>query len=157
MLRSPRPCVDLYPGSIFIYRRPRRGVLGLGKRRFGIGEVLAVDVTHGIVHVRTLRTRKDTGAQVEIGHIPVLLRQLVRDLVEVVGKASPDVESWSTINEFRRRHAAGEVGAFSGRLWRAEKLARNALPPEREQAPIHHTFVKRLDGDGPLSVVEVSV
>jgi hypothetical protein len=93
----------------------------------------------------------------DVGHIPVLFRQLARDLVEIVGKALPDVESWASVNEFRARHARGEVGAFRGWLWKAEALARKALPPEWERTPIHHTFVKRIDGDGPLSVVEVTV
>ncbi|MEM9173745.1 MAG: hypothetical protein AAGC67_00790 [Myxococcota bacterium] len=157
MLRSKRLGIELYPGTVFIYKMPRSGWLGLGKRSYAIGEVLAVDETHGIVHVRTLKSNAETGPKVDINHIPVLFRQLVRDLVEIVGKASPDVESWASINDFRRRHAAGEVGAFAGRLWKAEALARKALPKDQERTPIRHTFVKRRDGDGPLSVVEVSV
>ncbi|GEM_PF-4990757 len=157
MIRSKRFGIELYPGTVFIYRGPRRGFFGLGKKSYAIGEVLAVDETHGIVHVRTLKSNAQTGPKVDIGHIPVLFRQLARDLVEIVGKASPDVESWATVNEFRMRHARGEVGAFAGRLWKAEALARKALPAEQERTPIHHTFVKRIDGDGPLSVVEVSV
>ena len=157
MLRSRRLEVELYPGTIFIYGGRRRGLLGFGKNSYAIGEVLAVDEAHGIVHVRTLKSNAETGPKIDIHHIPVLFRQLVRDLVEIVGKASPDVETWASINDFRRRHAAGEVGAFAGRLWKAEALARRALPPEQERIPIQHTFVKRRDGDGPLSIVEVSV
>lgn len=157
MIRSRRLGFELYPGVVFIYRGPRRGWLGLGRRSYAIGEVLAVDETHGIVHVRTLKSSAETGPKVDIGHIPVLFRQLARDLVEIVGKASPDVESWATVNDFRRRHAAGEVGAFAGRLWKAEALARRALPPEQVREPIRHTFVKRMGGEGRLSVVEVSV
>ena len=157
MIRSKRLGIELYPGTIFIYRGPRRGWLGLGKKSYAIGEVLAVDEAHGIVHVRTLKSNAETGPKIDINHIPVLFRQLARDLVEIVGKASPDVESWASVNDFRRRHAAGEVGAFAGRLWKAEALARKALPPEQERTPIQHTFVKRRAGDGALSVVEVSV
>ncbi|MCR9094632.1 MAG: hypothetical protein NXI30_10485 [bacterium] len=157
MIRSKRLGLELYPGTVFIYRSRRRGLFGFGKNSYAIGEVLAVDEPHGIVHVRTLKSNAQTGPKVDINHIPVLFRQLVRDLVEVVGKASPDIETWASINEFRRRHAAGEVGAFAGRLWKAEALARKALPPEQERTPIQHTFVKRRDGNGPLSVVEVSV
>lgn len=150
---------ELFPGTVFIYRGPRRGWFGLGRSTYAIGEVLAIDDMQGIVHVRTLKSDPDEnkGPQVDIGHIPVLRSQLDRDLIEVVGKAAPDIECWSTVNEFRRRHAAGEVGAFGGRLWKAEELARQALPPDQTQVPIHHTFVKRRGGDGPLSVVEVSV
>ena len=157
MLRSKRLGIELYPGTVFIYRGPRRGWFGFGKKSYAIGEVLAVDETHGIVHVRTLKSNAQTGPKIDIGHIPVLFRQLVRDLVEVVGKASPDVESWASVNDFRRRHAAGEVGAFAARLWKAEELARKALPKEQERTPIQHTFVKRREGDGALSVVEVAV
>lgn len=157
MLRSKRLGIELYPGTIFIYRGRRRGLLGFGKNSYAIGEVLAVDETHGIVHVRTLKSNAETGPKIDINHIPVLFRQLARDLVEIVGQASPDVDAWASVNDFRRRHAAGEVGAFAGRLWKAEALARKALPPEQERAPIQHTFVKRRDGDGPLSIVEVSV
>ena len=65
--------------------------------------MLALDEEHGIVHLRTLKSNAETGPKVDIGHIPVLFRQLVRDLVEVVGKASPDVDSGATVNDFRRR------------------------------------------------------
>jgi len=150
---------ELLPGTVFIYRGARRGWFRLGRHSYAIGEVLAIDEDAGIVHLRTLKTDKERGIgpKVDIGHIPVLRSQLDRDLVEIVGKASPDIDSWETVNDFRRRHAAGEVGAFTGRLWVAEALARESLPPDETALPIHHTFVKRRDGTGPLSVVEVSV
>lgn len=157
MLRSRRLGIELMPGTVFIYEAKRRGFMGLGRKSYAIGEVLAIDEEHGIVHVRTLKSNAETGPKVDIGHIPVLFRQLARDLVEVVGRASPDVESWETVNEFRRRHAAGEVGAFAGRLWKAEAMARDALPAEQDSMPIRHTFVRRHNGDGPFSVVEVTV
>lgn len=156
-IRLRRRRIEFYPGTVFIYRGPRSG--WLGARTYAIGEVLAVDEDAGILHVRTLRSsgQDGVGPKVEVGHIPVLRRQLMRDLVEIVGKAKPDVDCWATVNEFRRRHARGEVGAFSGRLWKAEQLARETLPDGEARKPIHHTFVKRANGDGPLSVVEVSV
>lgn len=157
MIRSKRLGIELFPGTVFIYRSRRPGRFGLRRRCYAIGEVLAIDETHGIVHLRTLKSTAETGPKVDIGHIPVLFRQLARDLVEVVGRASTDVESWATVNEFRRRHAAGEVGAFSGRLYKAEEQARRALPPEQERAPIHHTFVTRAVENGRFSIVEVSV
>ena len=140
---APRRRV-LMPGTVFIYRGPREGLFG--PRRYAIGEVLALDESAGIVHVRTLRGRGREGKSpvVQIGHIPVLQRHLVRDLVEIVGRARPDVDSWATVNAFRRRFARGEVGAFAGRLWKAEWLARRALPPEQAREPIRHTFVRRM-------------
>ena len=151
--------VELFPGTVFIYRGRRRGWFGLGRRTYAIGEVLAIDDAEGIVHVRTLKSSPEEGKgpELEIGHIPVLRSKLDLDLVEVVGKAHPDIGCWSTVNEFRRRQAAGEVGAFGGRLWKAEELARQALPPDQMRAPIRHTFVKRRGGEGPFSIVEVSV
>ncbi len=148
---------DLFPGMVFIYKGPRRHIFG--RRSFAIGEVLAVDDASGIVHVRTLRSsdQEGEGPKVDIGHIPVLARQLARDLVEVVGKAKPDVDCWSTVNDFRRRFAAGEVGAFRARLWKAEMQAREALPEAQVGQPIHHTFVTRMEVGGNLSTVEVSV
>ena len=153
---SPRR-VSLFPGMVFIYRGPREG--WFGPRNYAIGEVLAVDDAQGIVHVRTLRGRgrAGKGPAVEVGHIPVLHRHLVRDLVEIVGKAKPDVDCWATVNEFRRRFARGEVGAFAGRLWKAESRAREALPPEQAREPIHHTFVRRIAGGRSAQEIEVEV
>lgn len=142
----------LYPGTVFIYRGPRDGLFG--PRNYAIGEVLAIDEPAGIVHVRTLRGRgrEGKGPVVEIGHIPVLRRQLDRDLVEVVGKARPDVECWGTVNEFRRRFRSGEVGAFVTRLWQAERAARAALSSGSVKGPIQHAFVRLLDGGGGKSI-----
>lgn len=149
--------VSLFPGTIFIYRGPRDG--WLGPRSYAIGEVLALDEVPGIVHVRTLRGRgrAGKGPAVQVGHIPVLRRHLVRDLVEIVGKARPDIDCWATVNEFRRRFARGEVGAFAGHLWKAESRAREALPPEKAREPIHHTFVRRIAGDRAVQEIEVEV
>lgn len=156
MFRTPRR-FSLFPGTVFIYRGPREGFFG--PRSYAIGEVLAVDDDAGIVHVRTLRGRGREGKspKIHVGHIPVLYRHLVRDLVEVVGKAKPDVDCWSTVNEFRRRFAQGEVGAFVGRLWNAETKARQALPPEQAREPIHHTFMRRIAGGGSAAEIEVEV
>ena len=149
--------VSLFPGMVFIYRGPRDG--WFGPRSYAIGEVLAVDDAEGIVHVRTLRgrSREGKGPAVHVGHIPVLYRHLVRDLVEIVGKAKPDIDCWSTVNEFRRRFARGEVGAFVGHLWKAESLARKALPPEKSREPIHHTFVRRIAGGRAAQEIEVEL
>jgi hypothetical protein len=143
IFRIARPRLDLMPGTIFIYRGPRKGFLGPG--RYAIGEVLAFDEPADIVHVRTLigRGREGKGPIVRIGHIPIRGRDLLRDLVGIVGRARPDVEAWESINAFRRGFARGEVGAFEGRLWKAERRVRRALPPERASQPIRHTFVRR--------------
>lgn len=150
----------LFPGTVFIYRGPRERLFG--PRPYAIGEVLAIDEEPGIVHVRTLRGRgrEGNGPVVEVGHIPVLRRQLDRDLVEVVGKAKPDIDCWATVNEFRRRFRLGEVGAFVGRLWQSEREARAALPASEEPGPIHHAFVRLLESGrigGVESVSEATV
>ena len=154
MSRRFRP--SLFPGTVFIYRGPRDGFLG--PRSYAIGEVLAVDEDAGIVHVRTLRGRgrEGEGPVVEVGHIPVLRRQLDRDLVEIVGKARPDVDCWATVNEFRRRFQTGEVGAFVSRLWKAERAARAALPDDARRGPIHHAFVRLLESGASGSVEAVA-
>ncbi len=157
MFRIASRRISLFPGMVFIYRGPRDG--WFGPRNYAIGEVLAVDDAEGIVHVRTLRSRgrEGKGPAVHVGHIPVLHRHLVRDLVEIVGKAKPDIDCWATVNEFRRRFARGEVGAFVGHLWKAESRAREALPPERSREPIHHTFVRRISGRGAEHEIEVEL
>lgn len=154
---GPRLRYALFPGTVFIYRGPREGLFG--PRQYAIGEVLAVDEDEGddIVHVKTLRSRGGEGKRpvVEVGHIPVLRRQLDRDLVEVVGKAKPDVDCWGTVTEFRRRFRLGEVGAFARRLWQAERDARAAVPPERGREPIAHAFLRRLAGSDDWAVEAV--
>ena len=131
----------------------------MGPRCYSIGEVLAVDDAAGIIHLRTLRGRgkEGKGPAIEIGHIPVLRHQLDRDLVEVVGKAKPDIDCWETVNEFRRRFARGEVAAFVGRLWKAEREARNALPEGQARKPIRHTFIKRIEGARGTGSIEVAI
>lgn len=144
----------LEPGRVFVYRGPRKWPLG--RRGLAVGKVIGIEARHGIAHVRTYISGSDGQTpQVFIGHIPMLVSDLAESVVEFRDRAPVEEECWHTINAWRNRHSAGEVGAFRGALWKAEQIARDCLPEEVREKPIAHAFPKTPAGGQDLTSVEV--
>jgi hypothetical protein len=146
-------------GATFTYYGPRRGLL----RRRGIaaGVVVAIDQALGIVHVRTMRPKGD-GVVTDIGHIPIVWSALERSL-DTIGERVPQIadDAMREVDAWRRRHGAGDVGAFSCSLWEAEGMAWEAVPAAekelgRDRLYIAYAYPKR-DSDGGYGGVEVGV
>ena len=144
------------PGRVFTYTGPRRGLLL--QRGLAVGKVIGVEPDRGIVHVRTCISgdSDEDVPRVSIGHIPILVSELLKSIAQLQQVGQVDVDCWETINLWRRRNSSGDIGAFATPLWKATRLAREALPEEARDRMIRYAFVKRSATDGKFSVVEVS-
>jgi hypothetical protein len=123
-----------------------------------VGKVIGVEPDHGVAHVRTYVSgdSEDDDPGIDIGHLPILTSELLKSIAKLHEVGRVDEDCWETVGAWRRRRSAGEVGAFATPLWKAEQLAREALPAEGRGRVIRYAFVKRSPTDGKFSIVEVS-
>jgi hypothetical protein len=147
----------LEPGRVFLYSGPRQWPFG--RRGLAIGKVIGAEVAQRIVHVRTYITTQEGGDEpvVYVGHLPILVAALIPSIVEFRGLGRVDEDAWKTVTGWRRRYAAGEVGAFVDSLWKVEKMARETLPEAVCRQSIEYAFPKSPGPGAALSMVEVAL
>jgi hypothetical protein len=148
-------------GAVFMYHGPRRGLLR--RRGVGVGRVIGIDASEGVIHVRTMRQDADGSVIVDIGHIPITLTAFRESLHEVHDERAKHAaaDTGHTLELWRRRHALDEVGAFFCPLWKAQEMAwEAALEAEplhrRGELNVSYAFPTR-DPHGHFTVVEVEV
>lgn len=150
---------DLTPGQFFTYRGPSR--LGFGGG-FAVGQVVGVESAIGIVHVSTFfDSPQDPNAlDVEIGFLPILFSAFKKSVRELKEERQLPANRLSLVQSWRGRLAAGEAGAFSSELWKAEARVWETIHSTRPDASRETFFVEYAypvaDESGDLRSVEVS-
>jgi hypothetical protein len=147
----------LVRGQIFLYRGPNRWWV---RRTSAPGQIIGVETSLNVIHVATL-FEVGSYLEIEVGHLPITLSSFHASILSVVGEKDVVECDRDGIQTWRRRHALGEVGAFSLPLWKAERHAWQVVregeaTANREAMLIDYAFPLR-SSDGTFTGVEVGV
>jgi hypothetical protein len=147
------------PGVYFTYGRKRL----FFRTGIGLGQVIGVDVEHGVIHVRVFFANVDDDDPregrdlVAVGHLPILLSKWKASAPELVEKHPVPPDSGESIAAWRDRHRRGEVGAFSVSLPDAMELVAETVAESGrslEEVRVIYAFPK-IGSARKMNVVEV--
>lgn len=146
---------EIQVGDVFLYRGPRRW---FRERRSAPGQLLARDDGLGVIHVATY-LRFEGQLLVELGHLPLVRSAFARSVVARVAPMPLPESTWAAVQAWRSRRLAGEAGAFTDELHRAEALVWETVRSFEPEAAATNRFVESAypvrDRAGEYRTVEV--